>query len=76
MQLSPAEVVDYLDAFLSDRGEPWDWDDFTSIPIDDAALNEIRLAALGVDLPLTERGEAELRRLLAKATAIAGDASN
>ena len=42
MKLSAAEVRRYITDFLDGRGGPWDWDDFTSIPIDDPQLDSIR----------------------------------
>lgn len=43
VKLSNEEVIEYIENFLSDKGDPWDWDDFTSIPIEDNFLNEISL---------------------------------
>jgi hypothetical protein len=39
------EVAEYIDRFLSGTGEKWDWDEFTSFPIDDPELEEIRVRA-------------------------------
>ena len=65
--LTAANVASYLDDFLNRRGGDWDWDDFTSIKITDPALDEIRMDALYVDLPLDAAGEAMLRELLERA---------
>lgn len=67
--LTPRDVETYLDDFLAGEGGEWDWDDFTSIPITDPALELIRKQASSVELPLTDQGEATLRRLLAQVRA-------
>jgi len=65
--LTAADVASYLDDFLNGRDGDWDWDDFTSIPITDRMLDEIRREAANVDLPLDEAGRATLEELLARA---------
>jgi hypothetical protein len=60
-------------AFLNGEGGPWDWDDFTSIPIEgDAVLDAVRLYCVQVyDIYpagaiggyCNEAGRAELLRL-------------
>lgn len=43
-RLSREEVAEYIDNFLQNRGGDYDWDDFTSIPLDyDPYLEGIRL---------------------------------
>ena len=37
-----AEVAIIIEQFLNGTGGPWDWDDFTSIRIDDPELDAIR----------------------------------
>lgn len=49
MNLSKSEVIEYIENFLSAKGGDWDWDDFTSIPIDDPYLEKIRIIC--VNLP-------------------------
>lgn len=62
--LTSADVASYLDDFLNERGGDWDWDDFTSIPITDPQLEEIRSEAANVDLPVDDDGRATLEGLL------------
>jgi hypothetical protein len=68
-----SEVAQFLDDFLHDRGGAWDWDDFTSIPIKDPALERIRLgcATLPERFPpahcreyCNEEGRAEIEEFL------------
>lgn len=68
--LTPQDVEGYLHNFLDGRGGVWDWDDFTSIPITDPSLDAVREKALTVELPATEDGLAELRRLLEEVRAM------
>ena len=66
-KLTASEVAAYLRNFLDGRGGEWDWDDFTSVPIADARLDDIRRKAAAVDLPATDEGLVILRQLLAEA---------
>lgn len=63
--------VDYtirsLEQFLDGTGGEWDWDDFTSRPLKDHGLNEIRKAAGAVSLPLADEDRIVLRNLLSQA---------
>lgn len=68
---TPQEVADVIDRFLNGTGNRWDWDDFCSLRIEDAALDAVRLQC--VDLhdedphPFHYCGPAgieELRRLV------------
>jgi hypothetical protein len=43
MRRTKQEAAVYIENFLLDRGGEWDWDDFTSIQIDDPELDQIRL---------------------------------
>ena len=38
-----AQVATYLRNFLTGAGDPWDWDDFISTPLDDLALDRVRI---------------------------------
>ena len=71
VDLTADDVASYLHDFLEERGGDWDWDDFTSIPITDPALEAIRQEANLIPLPLNEVGEAKMRKLLARARALA-----
>ena len=70
MKRKPDEVVRYLQDFVDGTGGDWDWDDFTSCPISDPQLEELRVRACDVELPVTDVGLAELRILLAHAKQI------
>ncbi len=61
VDLTADDVAGYLEEFVEGKGGPWDWDDFTSIPITDPQLEAIRIEALFLDPPLDEAGEARLR---------------
>jgi len=61
---NPDEVAAYLRNFIDGKGDEWDWDDFTAVPIADQTLEAIRQRAAAVELPLTDRGIATLRDLL------------
>jgi hypothetical protein len=71
VHLSKADVVRLIDDFITGSGGQWDWDDFISIPLDDPALEHVRLEA--ARLPdrfppaqfgyTSAEGLAELRRL-------------
>jgi len=58
------EVESYLSNFIEIRGQPFGWDDFTSVDIDDPELDAIRTRAANIKLPVDLEGEAELRQLL------------
>lgn len=66
-KLSASEVATYLREFIEGRGRASDWDDFTSVPIGDPRLEDIRRRAAAIDFPITEEGWAILRALLAEA---------
>jgi hypothetical protein len=68
---SPAEVAAYLRDFLNGGGGEWDWDDFTSIPIANPELEDIRGQAAMLELPLTADGRAQLEKLIERANASA-----
>ncbi len=61
--LTARDVEKYLRDFLDGAGGDWDWDDFTSIAINDPTLERIREEAAWVPLPLDAEGGATLRRL-------------
>jgi len=64
-------TVKSIQDFLSDSGEKWDWDDFTSCSLRNHDLNRIRKAALSVDLPLDDEGRVTLENLLLEVKAMA-----
>ncbi|WP_205481220.1 hypothetical protein [Sphingomonas arenae] len=71
VQRTASEVARYIREFIEGTGGDWDWDDFQSIPIANAALNSIRERASRVMEPVDEEGMTTLRRLLAEAEALA-----
>lgn len=70
-RLSASEIVLYIDDFLNGRGEPFDWDDFTSIKLADPDLDRIRSRAADVRLPVDRYGRLTLEELLREARALA-----
>lgn len=66
-KLSASEVATYLRDFIEGDDRPSDWDDFTSVPIANPRLDDIRRRAAAIDLPVTDEGSAVLRELLAEA---------
>lgn len=61
---TPRDVAKFLRNFIAGTGGEWDWDDFTSVPISDPALDDIRREADAVPLPVDAEGLAKLRELL------------
>jgi len=41
----PEYVIDYLEKFIAGTESGWDWDDFSSIPLTDPTLEDIRQRA-------------------------------
>ena len=71
--LNAQDVEGYLEDFIEGRIGGWDWDDFTSIPITDPALEAIRQEAEMVQLPIDDAGDAKLRELLIRARSLRAD---
>ncbi|MDO8423156.1 MAG: hypothetical protein Q7S99_13450 [Parvibaculum sp.] len=67
---TPQEVVGYVRDFIEGTGGEWDWDDFTSISIEDPRLEAIRMDAEMVHLPAGPEQIEELKQLLIRAEAI------
>lgn len=70
-KLSSSKVATYLRDFIEGGGGAWDWDDFTSVPIRDPRLEDIRRKAAAIDVPVTDEGSAMLRDLLVEADDLA-----
>lgn len=70
--LTPGEVADYLRNFIEGKGDDGDWDDFTSVPITNPWLEDIRREAEQVQLPADDQGMAKLKDLLARVDAVRG----
>ena len=75
VNLTPAEAADEIDRFLRGAGNPYDWDDFTSIRCNDPVVEAARLRCIAVrdehppELPgeyCNARGREVLRKLSAK----------
>ncbi len=49
MKVTRERVLLEIDKFLSGRGGAYDWDDFTTLPIDDPSLDAVR--KICADLP-------------------------
>jgi len=47
-KLTSSEVRKILVSFLDGSGGPWEWDDFTSVPIADSTLDSIRERCAGL----------------------------
>lgn len=70
VDLTAQDVASYLRNFLEGTGGDWDWDHFTSVPITDPTLEGFREEAASVPLPLDAEGEAALKRLLERVSAL------
>ena len=57
--------------FLDETCGPYDWDDFTSCSLRDPKVDNIRLRASSVDLPVDADGERELLALADEADRLA-----
>lgn len=59
MKRTREEVAKTIEAFVNGTGRQWDWDDFTSIRLDDPELEAIRKRCVSVpdEFPPTTRGE-------------------
>jgi len=64
---SPAELADELQKFADSKEHEWDWDDLESVPLKDPRLEEIRLTAMKVALPLGAEDRAKLAELAERA---------
>jgi hypothetical protein len=67
---TPGEVAGFIKDFLDSTGGDWDWDDFTSVPIRDLRLDQIRVAADMISLPLDDDGKKKLTELMQRALAL------
>ena len=73
LERTPPEVAQYIDDFINESGDEWDWDDFTTVPIRDPILDSIRqrCSEIADDNPPIQDGEwcspagrEELRQIL------------
>ena len=61
---SSAEVADKIERHILGTEGPWDWDDFTSVPIADDRLDSIRLRCLELERTSPEERTEELKRIV------------
>ena len=71
-KLSATDVAKSLRDYIEGTGAAWDWDDFTSVPIANSQLDDIRRRASAVTSPLTEESVIVLRELLIEAEGLTG----
>ena len=63
-RLTAIQVAKIIEKHLDENEGPWDWDDFTSLPIHDDYLDRIRLRCIELDsVPSFDRVP-ELKRIL------------
>ncbi len=62
--VSPSDVSKFLREFHDGTGGDWDYDEFVSVPIADPRLEKIRMHVSDLELPITDEGRSELRKLL------------
>jgi hypothetical protein len=70
-QENAAYAARTIRSFLDETCGPYDWDDFTSCSLRDPEVDNIRLAASSVDLPVDADGERELLALADEADRLA-----
>lgn len=63
-KLSATDVAKFLRDYSEGTGEDRDWDDFTSVPIANPQLDDIRRRAAAETAPHTEESVTVLRELL------------
>jgi hypothetical protein len=68
---SARAIANCIRGFIDGTCGPYDWDDFTSVPLKDPDLEAIRISAELVQLPADAEGMAQLRHLLDRAVALA-----
>jgi hypothetical protein len=64
MERTPEQVAKSIENHILGAEGPYDWDDFTSKPISDRHLDQVRLRCLELDYELPEERFAELRRIV------------
>jgi hypothetical protein len=73
MKRTPEEVANTIEGFVNGTGKQWDWDGFTSIRLDDPALEAIRreIVSLPVEFPpadpreyCSEAGKEKMRQMV------------
>ena len=59
IHVSPAQAAMVIDRFVQGRGGPYDWDNFTSVPCIDPAVEAARLRCIAIrnEYPAEHPGE-------------------
>ena len=59
MELTARKIAEIIEAFISDTGGEWDWDDFVSVRLKNKKLEEVRkkCAELPQKYPPKEKGQ-------------------
>jgi hypothetical protein len=70
-KMSAGEVAKHLREYIEGTGGEWDWDDFTTVPIADPQLDDIRRKAAEVTGDDSDEASSVLEQLLAKAERLA-----
>jgi hypothetical protein len=70
---TPEEVLQYLHSFLDGIDGAWDWDNFTTQPISDPRLDDIRDRLAALDVPLSEADLPAIMILIAETEVIAAE---
>ena len=61
--LSAAGAIEIVHDFLENRGGPYDWDDFLTLPVKNELVDAFRRQCLTIDV-FSEDGKNELRKAL------------
>jgi hypothetical protein len=61
---SYSEVADIIERHIERTEGPWDWDDFTSIPIANNELDAIRLRCIELERAIPGRTAEELKAIV------------
>jgi hypothetical protein len=62
--MGAAEVANAIENHIQGTEGPWDWDDFTSVPIANDDLDKIRLRCLELETSLPEEKTTEMRQIV------------
>lgn len=71
VERSAMEVLRFLRDFHDGTGDDYDWDDFTNVALADSVLEDIRLRAGSLYLPMGAEELKSLRALIAETEAVA-----
>ena len=71
-RLTPTQVADKIEKHLEGTEGPWDWEHFTSIPINDDSLNAIRLRCIKAEDEPAQKRTQVLKNIIAELRGLAG----